>query len=775
MTRSGPLWLLVSLAAFSALGCDPPSTEIPVDNGSETTATVRWIAPADTDPAIDDWLEPHFVALDAAVPSRGRLLVFFPGSGALPSQYTEFVRFAAGLGFHAIGLRYPNSWSVNFDLCGFSTDADCHERVRSEILDGGDSSALIQVGPANCIINRLVKLLLHLDHQYPGEGWGQYLAAGLPRWNRIVTAGHSQGGGHAAFIAKRYSVARVVMLAGGTDLFFGWPRRYAPWLSGHTTPAARYYGLVHEQDSADAYLGAWEILGLPEFGPPRNTEETPPPYLMTHQLTTGLPPPNPAAQGAYHNAVAADAFLTRDEQGRPRLSSAWEYLLITPAPGEAERVSGPGVHLIDPEVLSEQEAIVSQDGGGNAWFARIDPRTGRFRYGDGREQLIDFGLPTPLISYNGPEFGCDAAGWAVFYTKSVSGIPQTWRATLGETGFTTVPLTSGPPHLAALASRNPAAPHTRLLVLRGSWENGGMLSWLDESDPQTEHDIEFVVGRASTLHWVHGSNDFVVSWRGGPAAGQVARYDAAADRLITITNDAGFKSNPWGWHAPEFGGALLVLAVIDDAALGIYRDTGGPYWTRIATLTPPVGATYPVVASPEPFVANGRSYISLTLKAAAAGPQPGEIWIFGMDDAPATRFARRCDDGEPGVTRFDPEWLIGRTQVFVYYNRLAANGTVETWTCPTGIPVGPPGDCDYDGVVTADDALGLAACLHGPQAAVPAPCNCRDIDADQDVDLVDLARVQAALRDAGPRRAPRHADAAARGRRRYFSGRTNGW
>lgn len=746
MTRFGPVWLLWS-AALTASGCASPATETPPGGQPETSRHVRWISPVDTDPAIDDWLEPHFVALDATVPSRGRLLVFFPGSGALPSQYTEFVRFAAGLGFHAIGLRYPNSWSVNFDLCGFSSDPNCHERVRSEILDGGDSSALIDVSPANCITNRLVKLLLHLESQYPGEGWGQYVADGLPRWDRIVAAGHSQGGGHAAFIAKRYSVARVVMLAGGTDLFFGWPRRYAPWLSGHTTPAARYYGLVHEQDSADAYLGAWEILGLPEFGPLRNAEETPPPYLMTHQLATGLPPPDPAAQGAYHNAVAADAYLARDEVGRPLLLAAWEYLLVTPAPGEAARVSGPGVHLIDPEILSEQEAVVSQDGDGNAWFARIDPKTGLFRFGDGREQLVDTGLPPTPFTYNGPEFGCDAAGWAIFYTKNAFGVPQTWRATPGAEGFSAAPLTDGPPHLAPLASRNLSAPFTRLLVLRGSWESGGTVSWLDESEPQNEHDIEFVVGRTSTCHWVFGSNDFIVSWRTGSAAGQVARYDSAADRLATITNDAGFKSNPWGWYAPEFGGALLVLAVIDDAAIGVYRDAGGPYWTRIATLVPPPGAGYPVVASPEPFVANGRSYISLTVKASGGG-QPGEIWVFGIDDNPQMRFARRCDDGEPGVTRFDPEWLIGREQVFVYYNRFSAEGIVETWVCPTGIPVGPPGDCDYDGIVTADDALGLAACLHGPESAVPTPHHCRDIDDDLDIDLVDLARVQAALRSA---------------------------
>jgi len=43
-------------------------------------------------------------------------------------------------------------------------------------------------------------------------------ADGSPRWERIAVAGQSQGGGHAAFIAKARPVARVVMLSGGWDM-----------------------------------------------------------------------------------------------------------------------------------------------------------------------------------------------------------------------------------------------------------------------------------------------------------------------------------------------------------------------------------------------------------------------------------------------------------------------------------------------------------------------------------------------------------------------------
>jgi CubicO group peptidase (beta-lactamase class C family) len=648
----------------------------------------RWVFPQETDPAIDNWLSPHFVALDPGVTSRNRLFVFFGGSTSVPEMYTEIVRFAAEQGYHAVGVAYPNEPSVTWEICSFTSDPDCHGKVREEVFEGVDASLMLN--PANSIRNRLVRLLEYLDAHYPAENWGRFLDAGEPAWASIAMAGHSEGAGYAAFAASRYRVWRVVLFAGGFDIFLGQEGAYAPWVYDHVTPTGRYWAFVHEQDNPQAYLGAWEVLGLPEFGPVLNVEETPPPYQMSRQLRTSLPSTDPDGPNAFHGMVIVDDHLPRDADGRPTYLPVWRYLLTTPSTGDAFRMNPPGLSYIDPELLSEADLVTFQDQFQRVWLAELDPVTGAFVVPDGQDVLIDTQASPPAQTNNGPEFGLDADAWAIFYNKPVNTVPQTWRATVAGGSVVKEPLTIGKPHLSALASKNAFAPTTRLFALRGTWETGGTIAWFDESTPQIEYDVEFVVGRSSSAHWITHSDDFVFAWRSGPDLGQMAYYDTETNTIATLTNDAGVKSDPWAWFAPEYCGELLLLAVIDEAVIGVYRNLGDAYWTRIATLTIPAESQYTIIGSPEPFIVDGRSYMTLTIKGDTQPGQPfaaAEIWIFGINDAPSERFARRCDDGEPGAARLDPEWFIGREQVFVYYNKATATD-IAIWGCPAGIPVG---------------------------------------------------------------------------------------
>jgi hypothetical protein len=46
------------------------------------------------------------------------------------------------------------------------------------MLDGDDRSELVQVSPADGIVNRLTKVLELLARDYPQEGWSQFLESG---------------------------------------------------------------------------------------------------------------------------------------------------------------------------------------------------------------------------------------------------------------------------------------------------------------------------------------------------------------------------------------------------------------------------------------------------------------------------------------------------------------------------------------------------------------------------------------------------------------------
>lgn len=78
------------------------------------------------------------------------------------------------------------------------------------MITGEDVSPLVSVNAANSITGRLVSLLTYLNSNFPTEGWGQYLTNGQPRWDLITVAGHSQGGGHAGYLAKLVSLDRAV-------------------------------------------------------------------------------------------------------------------------------------------------------------------------------------------------------------------------------------------------------------------------------------------------------------------------------------------------------------------------------------------------------------------------------------------------------------------------------------------------------------------------------------------------------------------------------------
>ena len=56
----------------------------------------------------------------------------------------------------------------------------------------------------------------------------------------------------------------------------------------------------------------------------------------------------------------------------------------------------------------------------------------------------------------------------------------------------------------------------------------------------------------------------------------------------------------------------------------------------------------------------------------------------------------------------------------------------------------PPDDCNSDGWVNLVDYKDFEECLSGPNAELPLPeCNCFDRDGDNDVDLSDVASLQA--------------------------------
>lgn len=252
--------------------------------------------------------------------SRGELLVFFPGTGAEPDWYSTFLEHAAGLGYHVIGLAYPNDLSVNFDLCQGSADPNCPLSAREEILRGIDASGLaLDVSPADAAIPRLVALLEHLARTEPDGGWDRYLDAdAMPAWSEIAAAGHSQGGGHAAFLARTEELARVVLLDATEP---------SPWTTEPmATPAERMWGLAHAEEPIVAPIErSWENLGLP--GEAVDVDAGAAPWNGSHRLITSTDEcrGDPTSRGFHHNCPVVDDYLPDPIPGS--LVAAWNLIL----------------------------------------------------------------------------------------------------------------------------------------------------------------------------------------------------------------------------------------------------------------------------------------------------------------------------------------------------------------------------------------------------------------------------------------------------------------
>jgi hypothetical protein len=375
---------------------------------AEAQFAVHAILPSATDAAITTFTDPgtgqyHISAVNQGVSPRNLLFVFLPGTGGIPFGYKRIDSLAADMGYHVIGLMYPNSPSVG-SLCDYNSDSLCFDNVRHEIVDGIDRSSLVSVDTTNCIEHRLRKLIQYLLLHYSAENWGQYLDnTNHIRWDKIVISGHSQGGGHAGIIAKYYQVNRVVFFASPKDYNKYYNRQAAWYKSSHLTPTNVYYGFSHTEDSTGStfaeQFGCYQLLGMAAYGATVNADTASSPYNFSHMLTSSLPTSNA------HGCVVVDGSDSLDINGVPIYKPVWTYMLINtvitgindnqavnhemiiwPNPSNQtiniECQNGYQIFSANGVLLKEQKGITTQidisDLPAGLYFLKADERTARF-------------------------------------------------------------------------------------------------------------------------------------------------------------------------------------------------------------------------------------------------------------------------------------------------------------------------------------------------------------------------------------------------------------
>ncbi len=349
----------------------------------------------------------------------------------------------------------------------------------------------------------------------------------------------------------------------------------------------------------------------------------------------------------------------------------------------AVKISSGSDSYIDPEIYSKENKIAFQTASGDVWLSEIDPITGLFVSKTGKDILIDTGATQLIQSFNGPEFGFDKNGWAMFYVKKNGLTPQVWRAKVNEGIVTKTPLTSGNvPRLSALATKDNNANTIKLIYSKGPTLEKGLLTWTDSKNPIDETVVDSL---DRGVRWIDGTQKFFYIKQTGELAGQLFLYDADTKSEKQITNDPRIKTYSYGWFAPEYDNELVVLVMMEnDTKLGIYKDTGKEFWELVKEISVPDSAKYDYFGSPEPFVAGGKSYISIVIKEVANAYSKAEVWIFNIQDGKNSTYQRKIDDGLGDVIRSDPESYIAQNEVYIYYN-VIINNKFDIYRASTGL------------------------------------------------------------------------------------------
>ena len=289
-----------------------------------------------------------------------RLLVFLAGSTDTTTDYDKFASQASRDGYDVIVLAYHNERTINSyckQLAEQGADK-CWAESRGEVSFGrrtaipgvipspGYRWPKIDVTAADSSMGRLVSRLdyrgTHSGHS--GRTWRQYVHADpaspyhgrMPTSRRIVIAGHSQGGGHAAFIAHHLKFARVLTFSSPADYHttdFVKKCTPAAWLKQHSkTPINRYYGFedVHSFTFGCDKPG-WDAMGYK--GAPRTSNiDAGPPSGNRHELVTrdnGHSFPDTTTDGCArgaHSCVIADRVTPLKANGKPIFGPVWRYM-----------------------------------------------------------------------------------------------------------------------------------------------------------------------------------------------------------------------------------------------------------------------------------------------------------------------------------------------------------------------------------------------------------------------------------------------------------------
>lgn len=349
---------------------------------------------------------------------------------------------------------------------------------------------------------------------------------------------------------------------------------------------------------------------------------------------------------------------------------------------------------------------------GRIYILPIDDKTGDFSLITGFE--IDNANPVPQHSViNGPEWANSQRGWEVFYScysenfKTV----RLCRLHRHQATWHVQALPSSDKKGMRTPSKNPldAAPYLYYQnyegkITEGSHLTKGLFGWRQDTDEKPiDVDLPSDIGQGK---WMPDGKAIVhirttLNQQDGKFNKQLAIYDRLTGQDSLIFTDGRERRDPFPWNAPELNGQTAIVAIVQNLQtdawdVEVYQQNEQGDWT-IWNIISPIHKDFRVNYSPEAFVFQGRSYVSVVsyLGSDLNGwrNQPSIVWIASIDPKlQGSEVVRRIVSEEQDTSHIsrktDPESLIiqdGNAARIYYVDFSSANEKPKLMNCNSGL------------------------------------------------------------------------------------------
>jgi hypothetical protein len=338
------------------------------------------------------------------------------------------------------------------------------------------------------------------------------------------------------------------------------------------------------------------------------------------------------------------------------------------------------------------------------WVASIDPQTGAIYPANGRGELVDSNVAYYSDFGNGPEWVFSQGNSQIVYTRYQGTTQDGAHAGIGlakmVNGAWSAAFIDGVlGRITPAPSQSVGEAVPKTMYASGT---GPTIYWRTLGEPPGPEKVAPWVSTGLSARWMPNSNKLAyvngATHSSGQRYQQVFLFDADRNTVEQLTFDATEKRGVFMQPAPEFGGDLMFFTVSARTTLQIYRyalDANGVRrWTLVKTVKAPTNVPY--IATPEPFVHNGRTWIYMTLsssKGASDITVPTQLALTGIDPA-VNSFRRLTDDTSPVRLRQDPEYFITGQGPQLYFSRAIpatdTSGPVNEGVFRVDLGLGPP-------------------------------------------------------------------------------------